>query len=85
MTEYEIRVNRPDMERAIRKLIKRFTGYCMEEDKYMLEHTFFYNIKLESMRFDCIEGEVEYIYTFSDDGSLKEWGDGFDGEDDEWN
>ena len=74
-TWYEVRINRDNLEKAIYKLIKQETGYCPEEDKGMMDYTHFYDIKLECLSFDCDEGDIEYIYTFSDDGSLRRWGE----------
>jgi len=74
-TEYKVTLKRFDIEKAARKLIKTETDYCPDDETYLLEHTHFYGIKLESVEFDCDEGDFEWTYTFSDNGSLKRWGE----------
>lgn len=74
-TFYTVKLKRYDVNKAVNKLIREETGYCPEEDHHMLEHTFFYNIKLEEAEFECDEGDIEWTFKFSDDGSLKRWGE----------
>ena len=72
--EYKVVLRGFNPEKAARKLIEAETGQDPEEDRYYLEHTFFNSIKLESVEFGCNEGCFEWIYTFTDNGSLHKWG-----------
>ena len=70
---YQVSINRFNIELACSKLIEDITGESpMDSNKSALYYTHFYNIKFEGFEFDCDEGDLEYRFTFSDNGALKE-------------